>query len=153
MALLAIGSYRALECYLHTEGMEAGVVVTRALLLGNHHCLTADVVLAKGGGPLSLDQRRKLVASCLKHGATPPFSQVGPSRLSIDRRSDQRGERRACSLEMLGMRLLDYVLVGPSQIRRVRWYQSCVFRAGVVAILSSEGSIRRRPRWLPRVAC
>ncbi len=29
----------------------------------------------------------------------------------------------ACSLEMLGMRLLDYVLVGASEILRIRWCQ------------------------------
>jgi DNA repair protein RadC len=126
-----IGSHRALECYLRTEGMEAGVAVTRALLLGDHHCLRADVVLAKGGGPLSLDQRRKLVTSCLEHGASAAILARSAHRASPPI-ADLTREANvvACSLEMLGMRLLDYVLVGPSETRRVRWYQSCAFAPG-----------------------
>jgi DNA repair protein RadC len=126
-----IGSYRALQCYLRKEGMEAGVAVTRALLLGDQHSLRADVVLAKAGGPLSFDQRRELVRSCLEHGASAAIVArsvdcAAPSKV------DLTGEANvlACSLEMLGMRLLDYVLVGSSDIRRVRWYQSCAFAPG-----------------------
>jgi DNA repair protein RadC len=126
-----IGSYRALECYLRKEGMEAGVAVTRALLLGDHHCLRADVVLTKGRGPLSVDQRRKLVTSCLEHGAFAAIlarsaHRTSPSIIDLTREANVV----ACSLEMLEMRLLDYVLVGPSEIRRVRWYQSCAFAPG-----------------------
>jgi len=126
-----IGSYRALERFLRSEGMSAGVAVTRALLLGDHHCLRADVVLAKGDGPLSFDQRRELVRSCLEHRASAAIlarsvHRAAPSMVDPAREANVV----ACSLEMLGMRLLDYVLVGPSEIRHVRWHQSCAFAPG-----------------------
>jgi len=125
-----IGSFRALERFLRMEMVGAAVAATRALLLGDHHCLRADVVLAAGGDPLRFDQLRKLVLLCLEHRASAAIlarsvhgtdaSEVNPTR---------EANVVACSLEMLGMRLLDYVLVGPSEIRRVRWYQSCASAA------------------------
>jgi DNA repair protein RadC len=125
-----IGSYHALECFLRTKGI-GGVAVTRALLLGDHHCLRADVVLAKGGGPLSFDQRRELVRSCLEHRASAAILArsvdcAAPSMVDPTREANVV----ACSLEMLGMRLLDYVIVSPSEFRRVQWYQTCASAPG-----------------------
>jgi DNA repair protein RadC len=115
-----ISSFRTLERFLRTEVVGAGVAVTRALLLGDGHCLRADVVLARGGDPLRVHQLRELVRLCLEHRASAAIlarsahrgdpSMVDPTR---------EANRVACSLEMLRMRLLDYVLVGPSEIRRV----------------------------------
>jgi DNA repair protein RadC len=121
-----ISSFRALERFLRSEMVEAGVSVTRALLLGDHHCLRADVVLARGGAPLRLDQLQKLARLCREHHASAAIlarsiDRTEPSEVDPGREANIV----ACSLEMLGMRLLDYVLVGPSEIRRVRWYQSC----------------------------
>jgi len=121
-----IGSFRALERFLRMEMVGAAVAATRALLLGDHHCLRADVVLAAGGDPLRFDQLRKLVLLCLEHrasGAILARSVQGTDASEVD--PTREANAVACSLEMLGMRLLDYVLVGPSEIRRVRWYQSC----------------------------
>ena len=121
-----IGSFRALERFLRSEMVEAGVSVTRALLLGDHHCLRADFVLAKGGGPLSFDQLRELVRLCLEHRASAAILARSVHRTDTSKVDPIREANIvACSLEMLGTRLLDYVLVCPSEIRRVRWYQSC----------------------------
>jgi DNA repair protein RadC len=120
-----ISSFRALERFLRMEAVGAGVAVTRALLLGDGHCLRADVVLARGGGPLSRDQLRELVRLCLEHRASAAIlaksaHRADPSIVDPTREANIV----ACSLEMVGMRLLDYVLVGPSEILRIRWYQS-----------------------------
>jgi DNA repair protein RadC len=121
-----ISSFRALERFLRTDLVGAGVALTRALLLDDGHCLRADVVLARGGGPLNVDQLRELVRLCLEHRASAAILArsmhcADPSMVDPTREANVV----ACSLEMLGMRLLDYVLVGPSDIRRVPWYQSC----------------------------
>ena len=126
-----IGSLRALERFLRTEVGGEGVAVTRALLLGDQHCLRADVVLARGGGPLSTDQRQNLIRSCLEHRACAAIlaRSVHPAdRSMVD--PAREASVVACSLEMLGMRLLDYVLVGASDIRRVRWSQPCALAPG-----------------------
>jgi DNA repair protein RadC len=125
-----ISSFRALERFLRAEVMGAGVAVTRALLLDGH-CLRADVVLARGGDPLGVDQLRALVRLCLEHRTSAAILArsvqcADPSRVDPTREANLV----ACSLEMLGMRLLDYVLVGPCEIRRVRWYQSCASGLG-----------------------
>jgi DNA repair protein RadC len=119
-----IGSFRALERFLRIEAVGEGVAVTRALLLGDQHCLRADVVLARGGRPLSTDQRQNLIRSCLEHRACAAIlaRSVHPAdRSMVDRARE--ASVVACSLEMLGMRLLDYVLVSASEILRVRWCQ------------------------------
>lgn len=126
-----ISSFRALERFLRTDVVGAGVAVTRALLLGEHHCLRADVVLASGGGRLSFDQLRDLVRLCLKHHAPAAIlarsaDGAGPSMFD----SIIEANIVACSLEIIGIQLLDYVLVGPSTIRRVEWYQSCASALG-----------------------
>jgi DNA repair protein RadC len=119
-----IDSFRALERFLRTQVVGAGVAVTRALLLGEHHCLRADVILARGGGPLSFDQRQELIRLCLEHRASAAILARSAHRAdpSIP---DPAKEANvvACSLEMLGMRLLDYVLVGASEVLHVRWCQ------------------------------
>jgi hypothetical protein len=121
-----ISSFRALERFLRTDPVGAGVAVTRALLLGDHHCLRADVVLATGGGFLSFDQLRVLVRLCLKHHARAAIlarsaDGAGPSMFD----ATIEANIVACSLGVRRLRLVDYVLVGPSEIRRVPWYQSC----------------------------
>jgi DNA repair protein RadC len=121
-----IGSFRALERFLRTEVLQAGVAVTRALLLCDRHCLMADVVLARGGDFLSFDQLRSLVRWCIKHDASAAIlarsaDSAGPSMFD----STIEANIVACSLKMMRLRLLDYVLVGPLEIRRVPWYQSC----------------------------
>jgi DNA repair protein RadC len=122
----AIGSFRALERFLRTEVVEGGVAVTSALLLGDHYCLRADVVLARGEGHVSFKKLRDLVLLCLEHHAFAVIlaRSVHPTDTP---KVDPAREANvvACSLEMLGTRLLDYVLVHPSEIRPVRWYQSC----------------------------
>jgi DNA repair protein RadC len=128
-----IGSFRALERFLRTRPVGAGIAVTRALLIGEHHYLKADVILARGGGPWSLKQRQELIRSCLEHRvpdvilarAAPQPEPSGPDRA-------REANVVACSLEMVGMRLLDYVLVGPSAIVRVRWCQP----SAVTALMS-----------------
>lgn len=112
-----IGSFRALERFLRTEVVGAGVAVTRALLLGEHHCLRADVILARGGGPLSFDQRQELIRLCLEHRASAAIlarSAHGADPSIPD--PAREANIVACSLEMLGMRLLDWVLVGASEV-------------------------------------
>ena len=121
-----ISSFRALQRFLRTDAMGAGVAGTRALLLGDNHCLRADVVLATGSDRLSFDQLRGLVRLCLKHHAPAAIlarsaDGAGPSMFD----STIEANIVACSLKVMGLRLLDYVLVGPSEIRRVPWYQSC----------------------------
>jgi DNA repair protein RadC len=126
-----IGSFRALERFLRTEVVGAGVAATRALLLGDHHCLMADVVLGRGGGPLSSDQLRELIRSCLEHRAHAAIlakSVHGTDPSTVD--ATREANLVACSLEMVGIRLLDYVLVGPSEIRRVPWHQPCASSPG-----------------------
>ena len=126
-----IGSFRALERFLRAEVVGAGVAVTRALLLGDHHCLRADVILATGGGPLSRHQLRELAHLCLEHGASAAILARSVPRTDASKVDPTReASVVACSLEMLEMRLLDYVLVGPSEVRRVRWYQSCASTPG-----------------------
>jgi DNA repair protein RadC len=121
-----IGSFRALERFLRTEVVGAGVAVTRALLLGDHHCLRADVVLARGGNPLSFGQLRELARLCREHLASAAILARSLHRTDASKVDPTREANIvACSLEMLGIRLLDYVLVGPSEIRRIPWYQSC----------------------------
>jgi DNA repair protein RadC len=128
-----IGSFHALKRFLRREVVGEGVAVTRAFLLGDHHCLTADVVLARGDGLLSKDQRQNLILSCLEHRASAVILARSVPRAD-SAMLDWAGDATmvAGSLEMLGMRLLDYVLVGPSEILQVPW---C--RASAVAPLLS----------------
>jgi hypothetical protein len=115
-----IDSFRVLEVFLRRETVGEGVALTRALLLGERHGLRADVVLATGGEPLSKDQRQNLIRSCLEHRASGVIiarSEDHADRSEVDRASEASAVAR--SLEMLGMRLVDYVLVGVSEIRRV----------------------------------
>jgi DNA repair protein RadC len=121
-----ISCFRALQRFLRTDTVGADVAATRALLLGDNHCLRADVVLATGSDRLSLDQLRGLVRLCLKHHAPAAIlarsaDSAGPSMFD----STIEANIVACSLKVMGLRLLDYVLVGPSEIRRVPWYQPC----------------------------
>ena len=126
-----ISSFRALERFLRTDVAGAGVAVTRALLLSDDHRLRADIVLARGGGRLSFDQLREFVRSCLRHHAPAAIlarsaDEAGPSMFD----STIEANIVACSLEVRKLRLLDYVLVGPSEIRRVPWYHSCASAPG-----------------------
>ena len=126
-----ISSFRALERFLRTDVAGAGVAVTRALLLSDDHRLRADIVLARGGGRLSFDQLRELVRSCLRHHALAAIlarsaDEAGPSMFG----STIEANIVVCSLEVRKLRLLDYVLVGPSEIRRVPWYHSCASAPG-----------------------
>jgi DNA repair protein RadC len=121
-----ISSFRALQRFLRTDAVESRVAVTRALLLGDNHCLRADVVLATGSNRLSFDQLRDLVRLCLKHHAPAAIlarsaDGAGPSMFD----STIEANIVACSLKVMGLCLLDYVLVGPSEIRRVPWYPPC----------------------------
>ena len=122
----AISSFRALQRFLRTDPVRAGDAVTRALLLGDHHCLRADVVLATGNGFLNFDQLRALARLCLKlHARAAILARsadgAGPSMFD----ATIEANIVACSLGVRGLRLVDYVLVGPSEIRRVPWYQPC----------------------------
>ena len=121
-----ISSFRALERFLRTDAVGACVAVTRALLLGDHHCLRADVVLATGNGFLNFDQLRALARLCLKlHARAAILARsadgAGPSMFD----ATIEANIVACSLGVRRLRLVDYVLVGPSEIRRVPWYQPC----------------------------
>jgi DNA repair protein RadC len=125
-----IDSFRALERFLRTAPVGAGVAVTRALLIGDHHCLKADVILARGGDPLSFDQRQELIRLCLEQRASAAILARTAHRADSPMPDPAREANVvACSLEMLGMRLLDYVLVGPSEVVRVRWCQPCAATA------------------------
>jgi DNA repair protein RadC len=128
-----IESFRALERFLRTRPVGSGVAVTRALLIGQHHHLKADVILARGGTPLGLEQRQELIRSCLEQRASDVIlarSAPQPELSSPD--PVREANVVACSLDMVGMRLLDYVLVGSSGILRVRWCQP----SAVAALMS-----------------
>jgi DNA repair protein RadC len=121
-----INSYRALEYFLRAQRMETDAEMTRALVLGDHHCLRADVILARGSSPLSFDQRRELARLCIEHRACAAIlvrsvQPVAPAIADATREANVV----ARSLEMLGMRLLDYVLVSRSETRRIRWHACC----------------------------
>jgi DNA repair protein RadC len=117
-----IGSFHALKRFLRGQVVGEGVAVTRALLLGEQHRLRADVVLARGGGLLSKDQLQSLIRSCLEHRATAAILARSVHRAESSMlESAREASVVASSLEMLEMRLLDYVLVGPSEILRVPW--------------------------------
>ena len=119
-----ISSFRALERFLRTEVMAEAVAATRALLIGDGHCLRADVILAKDG-TLSFDQLRELVRLGLEHRAPAVIIARSVDRAELSMVDPTREANIvAYSLEMMGMRLLDYVLVGPSEIRRVPCYRS-----------------------------
>jgi DNA repair protein RadC len=117
-----IGSFHALKRFLRGQVVGEGVAVTRALLLGEQHRLQADVILARGGGLLSKDQRQELIRLCLEHRAFAVILARSVHRAeSAMLESAREASLVAGSLEMLEMRLLDYVLVGPSEILRVPW--------------------------------
>lgn len=115
-----IGAFEALETYLNAEAERAGQAETRALLLDHRNRLQADVTLARGQVPLTLDQRRRLVRSCIEHQASgailvrsldcPALSGVHPGR---------EASEVAHALEVLEMRLLDYVLFNFPEIQHV----------------------------------
>ena len=120
-----IGSFHALKRFLGGQVVGDGVAVTRALLLGEEHRLRADVVLARGGGFLSRNQLQNLIRSCLEHRATAAILARSVHRVESSMlESAREASVVASSLEMLEMRLLDYVLVGPSEILRVPWCQA-----------------------------
>ena len=118
-----IGSFHALKRFLRGQVVGEGVAVTRALLLGERHRLQADVVLARGGGLLSKGELQSLIRSCLEHRACAAILVRSVHRANSSMLESARREASvvAGSLEMLEMRLLDYVLVGPSEILRVPW--------------------------------
>jgi DNA repair protein RadC len=120
-----IHSFGALQRFLRTEMAGAGRVETRALLLEDQHRLKAEVILARRDDPLTHDQHRDLVRSCLEHRACGVIiarwvAGGHPSVLELTREANVA----ARSLEMLGMLLLDYVLIEASEIRRIRWCPS-----------------------------
>jgi hypothetical protein len=113
--------------------MAEGVAVTRALLLGERHRLQADIVLARSGALLSKDELQSLIRSCLEHRASAVILARSVHRAdSAMLESAREASVVAGSLAMLDMGLLDYVLVGPSEILRVPW---C--RASAVSSLAS----------------
>jgi hypothetical protein len=57
----------ALKRLLRAQPVEAGVALTRALLLREQHRLQAGVVLSRGGGVLSKVQLQNLIRSCLEY--------------------------------------------------------------------------------------
>jgi DNA repair protein RadC len=117
-----IGSFRALERFLRREVVGEGVALTRALLLGEQHRLRADVVLARGDGLLGKEQLQSLIRSCLEHRAGAAILARSVHRADLSMRDSAREAGVvAGSLEMLGIRLLDYVLVAPSEILQVPW--------------------------------
>jgi DNA repair protein RadC len=121
-----IDSFHALKRHLRREVVGEDVAVTRALLLGEQHRLRGNVVLATGGGLLSKDQLQSLIRSCLEHRAFSAILARSVQRAeSLMPGSVREASVVAGSLEMLEMRLLDYVLVGPSEILRVPWCRTC----------------------------
>jgi DNA repair protein RadC len=118
----AIGSPDALKRFLRAQPAGEGLAVTRALLLGEQHRLQADVVLSRGGGALSKDQLQNLIRSCLEHRAPVVIMARSVTRAeSVIQESAREASLLAGSLGMLGMHLLDYVLVSPSEMVRVQW--------------------------------
>jgi hypothetical protein len=76
--------------------------------------------------PLGFDQLRELVRLCLEDRAPAAIlakSDHGADASNVD--PTREANVMARSLEMLKIRLLDYVPVIPSEIRPVRWHQSC----------------------------
>jgi len=118
-----IGGVEALVSYLRADADRARCPETRALLLDHRSRLQADVILAKGWVPLNFDERRALVRSCIEYRASGVIvvRSPGPAELSGLHPADEARDL-ARYLEVLEMRLLDYVLFDVSGIHHVRWY-------------------------------